>query len=46
MRGVVLFMNESARKLFGYTTKIAVGESIAEYLYTPRGGEEYNEKAP
>jgi two-component system, NtrC family, sensor kinase len=37
MRGVVLFMNESARKLFGYTTKIAVGESIAEYLYTPGG---------
>lgn len=37
MRGVILFMNESARKLFGYTTKIAVGKSIAEYLYTPGG---------
>ncbi len=37
MKGVILFMNESARKLFGYTTKVAVGQSIAEYLYTPGG---------
>jgi PAS domain S-box-containing protein len=37
MKGVILFMNESARKLFGYTTRVAVGESIAEYLYTPGG---------
>jgi PAS domain S-box-containing protein len=37
MKGVILFMNESARKLFGYTTRVAVGKSIAEYLYTPGG---------
>ncbi|MFB0532375.1 MAG: PAS domain-containing protein, partial [Desulfatiglandales bacterium] len=37
MKGVILRMNESARKLFGYTDKIAVGKSIAEYLYTPGG---------
>jgi two-component system, NtrC family, sensor kinase len=37
MRGVVLLMNESARKLFGYTDQMAVGKSIAEYLYTPGG---------
>jgi two-component system, NtrC family, sensor kinase len=37
MKGVILFMNESARKLFGYTTQVAVGKSIAEYLYTPGG---------
>ena len=37
MKGVILFMNESARKLFGYTTTMAVGKSIAEYLYTPGG---------
>ena len=37
MKGVILLMNESARKLFGYTDKVAVGKSIAEYLYTPGG---------
>ena len=37
MKGVILLMNESARKLFGYTDKMAVGKSIAEYLYTPGG---------
>jgi len=37
MKGVILSMNESARKLFGYTKKVAVGTSIAEYLYTPGG---------
>lgn len=37
MKGVVLLMNESARKLFGYTDKVAVGKSIAEYHYTPGG---------
>ena len=37
MKGVILLMNESARKLFGYTDKLAVGKSIAEYLYTPGG---------
>jgi len=37
MKGVILLMNESARKLFGYTDKMAVGENIAEYLYTPGG---------
>ena len=37
MKGVILRMNESARKLFGYTDKVAVGTSIAEYLYTPGG---------
>ena len=37
MKGVVLLMNESARKLFGYTDLMAVGKSIAEYLYTPGG---------
>jgi two-component system NtrC family sensor kinase len=37
MKGVVLLMNESARKLFGYTDQMAVGKSIAEYLYTPGG---------
>jgi len=37
MKGVILRMNESARKLFGYTDKVAVGKSIAEYLYTPGG---------
>ena len=37
MKGVILRMNESARKLFGYTNKVAVGTSIAEYLYTPGG---------
>jgi two-component system NtrC family sensor kinase len=37
MKGVILLMNESARKLFGYTDKVAVGTSIAEYLYTPGG---------
>ena len=36
-KGVILLMNESARKLFGYTDKMAVGKSIAEYLYTPGG---------
>ena len=37
MKGVILRMNESARKLFGYTDKMSVGKSIAEYLYTPGG---------
>jgi two-component system NtrC family sensor kinase len=37
MKGVILLMNESARKLFGYTDQVAVGKSIAEYLYTPGG---------
>jgi two-component system NtrC family sensor kinase len=37
MKGVILRMNESARKLFGYTERVAVGKSIAEYLYTPGG---------
>ena len=37
MKGVILRMNESASKLFGYTDKVAVGRSIAEYLYTPGG---------
>jgi two-component system NtrC family sensor kinase len=37
MNGVILVMNESARKLFGYTDNVAVGTSIAEYLYTPGG---------
>ena len=37
MKGVILSMNESARKLFGYTSNVAVGISIAEYLYTPGG---------
>jgi len=37
MKGVILRMNESARKLFGYADKVAVGTSIAEYLYTPGG---------
>jgi len=37
MKGVILLMNQSARKLFGYTDKVAVGTSIAEYLYTPGG---------
>lgn len=37
MKGVILLMNESARRLFGYTDKMAVGKSIAEYLYTPGG---------
>jgi len=37
MKGVILRMNESARKLFGYTDKVAAGTSIAEYLYTPGG---------
>jgi two-component system NtrC family sensor kinase len=37
MKGVILLMNESARKLFGYTDRVAVGTSIAEYLYTPGG---------
>jgi len=37
MKGVILRMNESARKLFGYTDKVAIGTSIAEYLYTPGG---------
>ncbi len=37
MKGVIMVMNESARKLFGYTENVAVGKSIAEYLYTPGG---------
>jgi PAS domain S-box-containing protein len=37
VKGVILLMNESARRLFGYTDKMAVGKSIAEYLYTPGG---------
>ncbi len=37
MKGVILLMNESARRLFGYTDKMAVGQSITEYLYTPGG---------
>jgi len=37
MKGVILIMNESARKLFGYTDKMDVGKSSAEYLYTPGG---------
>jgi len=37
MKGVILLMNESARRLFGYTDQMAVGKSIAEYLYTPGG---------
>jgi two-component system NtrC family sensor kinase len=37
MNGVILLMNESARKLFGYTDQMAVGKSIAEYHYTPGG---------
>jgi two-component system, NtrC family, sensor kinase len=37
MKGVILRMNESAHKLFGYTDRVAIGTSIAEYLYTPGG---------
>ncbi len=37
MKGVIILMNESARKLFGYAENIAVGKSIAEYHYTPGG---------
>jgi two-component system, NtrC family, sensor kinase len=37
MKGVILLMNESARRLFGYTGQVAVGKSIAKYLYTPGG---------
>ena len=37
MKGVILLMNESARKLFGYSEEVAVDKSIAEYLYTPGG---------
>ncbi|MBW1716267.1 MAG: PAS domain S-box protein [Deltaproteobacteria bacterium] len=37
MKGVILLMNQSARELFGYSDKVAVGTSIAEYLYTPGG---------
>jgi two-component system NtrC family sensor kinase len=44
MRGVILIMNESARKLFGYTDKVAVGTNIAEYLYTPGGAKSIMKK--
>ena len=37
MKGVILLMSESARKLFGYPDKVDVGKSIAEYHYTPGG---------
>jgi PAS domain S-box-containing protein len=37
MKGVILIMNESARRLFGYPDKFAVGTNIAEHLYTPGG---------
>ncbi|MBE9523051.1 MAG: PAS domain S-box protein, partial [Proteobacteria bacterium] len=37
MKGVILLMNESARRLFGYPDKVDVGKSIAEYHYTPGG---------
>ena len=37
MKGVILIMNESARRLFGYPEKLAVGRNIAEDLYTPGG---------
>jgi PAS domain S-box-containing protein len=44
MKGVILRMNESARKLFGYTDRVAVGTSIAEYLYTPGGAKSVMKK--
>jgi PAS domain S-box-containing protein len=37
MKGVILIMNESARRLFGYTDEFTVGTNIAEHLYTPGG---------
>ena len=37
MKGVIILMNESARRLFGRAENIAVGKSIAEYHYTPGG---------
>ncbi|MEA3358511.1 MAG: PAS domain S-box protein [Thermodesulfobacteriota bacterium] len=37
MKGVLILMNESARKIFGYSDQIAVGKSIAQYHYTPGG---------
>ncbi len=37
MKGVILIMNESARRLFGYPEKLTVGRNIAEDLYTPGG---------
>jgi PAS domain S-box-containing protein len=44
MKGVILLMNESARKLFGYTDQVAVGKSIAKYLYTPGGAKSVMKK--
>jgi len=37
IKGVILIMNESARRLFGYTEKFTAGANIAEHLYTPGG---------
>lgn len=37
MRGKIILMSDSAEKIFGDRSKIDVGKSIAEYLYTSGG---------
>ncbi len=37
MRGEIILMSDSAEKIFGDRSKIDVGKSIAEYLYTTGG---------
>ena len=44
MKGVLMLMNESARKIFGHTDQIAVGKSIAQYHYTPGGAKSIMKK--
>jgi len=44
MKGVLILMNESARKIFGYSDQIAVGKSIAQYHYTPGGAKSIMKK--
>lgn len=44
MKGVLMLMNESARKIFGYSDQIAVGKSIAQYHYTTGGAKSIMKK--
>ncbi len=37
MKGEIVLMSESAKKIFGNTDKLGVGKNIAEYLYIPGG---------
>ncbi|MFH1152628.1 MAG: ATP-binding protein [Pseudomonadota bacterium] len=44
IKGNILLMSDSARKIFGDTDKLEVGKNIAAYLYIPGGAKSIMEK--